>query len=293
MTASVESAAEVRDRFTAPGAEFEVAEEDVLGVQLPVFVHRYRSLGDALRASAARGPRDYLVTADRRISYAEHARRVGSALAIGSRRWPQQSRVDHRVLAGSVVRRERARLQPLVVSRGTHLRRRAHQPAMVTTDRKPAALLDASDHAGLSIEQYLPVLVAAYPAEPPLAATEVGADRPGDILYERHVRLGRKCVVHSDRNRTSVIEYHQINAELPTSARCSTACSSPAPVGPTDLIGPPGENGCLQPPRPCGPKHTDIPEGLVLRRPHEKLGQEIAAVMVVDPAEIMCACVEI
>jgi long-chain acyl-CoA synthetase len=68
---------EIEARLTAPGAPFEVATEDVLGVPTRVFKERLPSLRALLAASAAHGDAEYLVTDDgRRITYAEHLRRV-------------------------------------------------------------------------------------------------------------------------------------------------------------------------------------------------------------------------
>jgi acyl-CoA synthetase (AMP-forming)/AMP-acid ligase II len=66
-------------RLTAPGAPFEIVEEEVLGERLPVFRNRRRSLREFLAASAALGDREYVVHGDRRLSYAEHLRQVASA----------------------------------------------------------------------------------------------------------------------------------------------------------------------------------------------------------------------
>src|SRR5690606_15828373 len=66
------------EQLTGPGGEFEMREEDVLGTRLPVFVNRARSLGEVLARSASYGDRDYIVTASRRLSFAEHAKAVAS-----------------------------------------------------------------------------------------------------------------------------------------------------------------------------------------------------------------------
>jgi len=74
--------AEARARLTAPGAPFEIVEEDVLGVRLPVYKNRARSLRDLLERSRAYGDTTYFVFDDgRRVSYAEHLRVVASVAA--------------------------------------------------------------------------------------------------------------------------------------------------------------------------------------------------------------------
>ena len=71
--------AEIRAKLTGPGGPFEVADEPVLGEQLPVIRSRPRSLRDVLEASAAHEDKEYLVQGDRRITYGEHRRLVASA----------------------------------------------------------------------------------------------------------------------------------------------------------------------------------------------------------------------
>ncbi len=65
-------------RLTAPGAPFEIVEEEVLGERMPVFRNRRRSLREILAASAALGDRAYVVHGERRITYADHLGLVAS-----------------------------------------------------------------------------------------------------------------------------------------------------------------------------------------------------------------------
>ncbi|MDI2126064.1 class I adenylate-forming enzyme family protein [Yinghuangia seranimata] len=68
--------------LTAPGARFELAEEDVLGVRMRVLAARPTSLSAFVAASAAHGDREYVVHDDgTRLTYAEHARAVASVAA--------------------------------------------------------------------------------------------------------------------------------------------------------------------------------------------------------------------
>ncbi len=69
---------ELDAQLTGPGGAFEIVEETVLGETLRVFANRKRSLRELLEASVAFGDREYIVHGDRRIRYAEHARRVAS-----------------------------------------------------------------------------------------------------------------------------------------------------------------------------------------------------------------------
>jgi len=62
----------VRDGLVGPGAPFEVVTESVLGVPLPVFAGRPRSLVDLLETAAERhGDRAYVVFPERTVTYAE------------------------------------------------------------------------------------------------------------------------------------------------------------------------------------------------------------------------------
>jgi len=72
---------EVRAQLTGPGGPFEMVEEDVLGVRLPVFRSRLRSLRELLQNAAAHGESDYIVCDDERIRYADLPREVASVAA--------------------------------------------------------------------------------------------------------------------------------------------------------------------------------------------------------------------
>jgi acyl-CoA synthetase (AMP-forming)/AMP-acid ligase II len=76
---------EIEARLLGPGGPFETAREKVLGAAVQVYKERPRSLVEILRGSAGHGDAEYIVCDDRRISYAEHVRRV-AALAHSLRR---------------------------------------------------------------------------------------------------------------------------------------------------------------------------------------------------------------
>ena len=65
----------------APGAPFELVWEDVLGERMQVFRQRAPSLRALVERSTAFGGAEYVVFGDRRITFAEHARRVASVAA--------------------------------------------------------------------------------------------------------------------------------------------------------------------------------------------------------------------
>jgi long-chain acyl-CoA synthetase len=58
--------------LTAPGAAFEISEEPVRGVTMPVFVTRLRSLREMISASGRYGDRTYVVDGEVRLSFAAH-----------------------------------------------------------------------------------------------------------------------------------------------------------------------------------------------------------------------------
>ncbi|NQY92149.1 MAG: acyl--CoA ligase [Deltaproteobacteria bacterium] len=68
-------------QLIAPGGGFDVVEEEVLGQRMQVFAGRKRSLREVLADSALHGDAEYIVSGDRRISYAEHYRMVCSTAA--------------------------------------------------------------------------------------------------------------------------------------------------------------------------------------------------------------------
>jgi long-chain acyl-CoA synthetase len=72
------TASEIEAQLTAAGGPFEIVEESVLGVRMPVFRQRQRSLREILEASAQLGDAEYIVSDERRIGFAEHARVVAS-----------------------------------------------------------------------------------------------------------------------------------------------------------------------------------------------------------------------
>ena len=74
-------------QVTAPGAPFELIEEEVLGERMPVFKTRPRSLRDLLMESAGHSEKEYVVKDDRRISFIEHIRLVSSVAQALSERY--------------------------------------------------------------------------------------------------------------------------------------------------------------------------------------------------------------
>ena len=75
----------VEAQLLAPGAPFELAEEDVLGERVRVFANRARSLRDVLLRAREFADAEYMVfregEQERRYTFAEHEKLVASAAA--------------------------------------------------------------------------------------------------------------------------------------------------------------------------------------------------------------------
>ena len=229
MTTSTDpqaAALAVMARLTGPGGRFELVREEVLGAPMTVFEHRSRNLGEVLAESVQHGDRDYLVTVDRRITFAEHADQVASlARAL---------REEHGVGKGDRVGLLAANGPEWIVSFWATVALGAiavgynswwtraevayglqhTTPKVLIADAKRRALLDPDPGLPvLSVEEDLPRLTRQFPGET-LAATDVAEDEPAVVLYTSGTSGRPKGAVHSHRNLTSVIEYHRLNDAL-------------------------------------------------------------------------------
>jgi acyl-CoA synthetase (AMP-forming)/AMP-acid ligase II len=206
-------------KLTGPGGEFELREEEVLSTRLPVFARRARSLGEVLARSAAHGDRDYIVTASRRMSFAEHAAAVasmakalrddlgvrpGDRIAINAANSPEWIvSFWAAIAAGAVAVGYNAWWAPAEIAYAL-----GHtDPKIVIADEKRAALISEDV---LTIEKDVPSLMGRYPGAE-LDVPEVAEDDPAVILYTSGTSGRPKGAVHSHRNLTSVIEYHRYN----------------------------------------------------------------------------------
>src|SRR5215831_15526555 len=78
---------EVDAMLYGPGGMFEVGEETVLGERMQVFKNRLPSLRAMLERSIGFGDATYVVFAERRIGFAEHARAVASIASAFRQRY--------------------------------------------------------------------------------------------------------------------------------------------------------------------------------------------------------------
>ena len=246
MTKSVDPQAyiaQVMAGLTGPGGRFELVEEDVLGARIPLMKNRDRALGDVLAASAEFGDRDYLVTEDRRVSYAEHHAAV-AALATALREEYGVEKGDRiGILAantvewvesfwaaqalGAIAVGYNAWWTPREIEYGVgHTR-----PSVLIVDAKRAALVDGLglDVPVLTMEDDVPRLIAEFAgADQP--HVDVAEDDPAVILYTSGTSGRPKGAVHSHRNLLAVIGYHRYSDAL-----LAAFSGAPASDGPSDL----------------------------------------------------------
>ncbi|MFF3672179.1 class I adenylate-forming enzyme family protein [Microtetraspora malaysiensis] len=214
----------VMARLTGPGGDFELVEEDVLGARMRVYKNRARSLGEVLARSVRFGDRDYIVTADGRLSFAEHAAQVASLATT--------LRDEYGVRPGDRIAINAANspgwilsfwasvaIGAVAVGYNAWWSRRevayaiGHtEPALIVADAKRAALVEDGGTV-LTIEDDVPRLARRHPGAV-LPVADVAEDDPAVILYTSGTSGRPKGAVHSHRNLTSVIEYHRMNDAL-------------------------------------------------------------------------------
>ncbi|MEV0549464.1 class I adenylate-forming enzyme family protein [Nocardia salmonicida] len=217
-----EFVAKVAAGLTAPGSPFEMTVEPVLGVPIPVFAQRRANLRELLEHSLKWGERDYLVTEDRRISFAEHAAAAGAlatALAArfgvgkGDRVGILAANGPDWVIAfwaaqclGAIPVGYNAWWAPPEIAYGL-----GHTtPTVVIADAKRAAHLTetGTDLPVLTMEEDLPALIAEFGGGE-IPSVPVAEDDPAVILYTSGTSGRPKGVVHSQRNMVAISDYHR------------------------------------------------------------------------------------
>ncbi|ATQ29284.1 class I adenylate-forming enzyme family protein [Rhodococcus ruber] len=219
---------EVVSRLTGPGGRFEIVEEEVLGASMPVMKNRGKAVGELLADSLRWGDRDYLVTADRRLSFAEHA---AAAYSLA-----RALRSDYGVEKGDRVAILAANTPEWVIAfwasqtlgaitvglNGWWVPREIEyglehsRPKVLVVDAKRAEALADVDTTGITVltmEEDLPRLIAQYPgAEPP--RVDIDEDDPSVILYTSGTSGRPKGALHSHRNLLAVVDYHRFSDAL-------------------------------------------------------------------------------
>lgn len=227
-------------QLTGPGGPFEMTVEDVLGVPIPVIKNRVRALREVLAASIALGDRDYLVTVDRRMSYAEHALAVGAlaralrdryGVGKGDRIGILAANTPEWVVAfwaaqtlGAIAIGYNAWWMPREIAYGLE----HTSPAVVIVDMKRAEQVAGLDIQVpvLTMEHDVPTLIAEF-GDGELPHTPVDEDDPAVILYTSGTSGRPKGVVHSHRNLVAVIDYHRFNDALAAALRGGVDDGSP------------------------------------------------------------------
>ncbi|ONM48126.1 class I adenylate-forming enzyme family protein [Nocardia donostiensis] len=213
--------------LTGPGGPFEMVTEEVRGVPMPVLRQRARCLGDVLAESMRWGERDYLVTADRRLSFAEHAA-AANALACALReRYGIGSGDRVGILAANTIEWvltfwASQLLGAIAVGYNAWWARPEIEyglghtrPAVLVADATRATVLaeSATSTPVLTMGRDIPALISEFAGRSP-EPVMVGEDEPAVILYTSGTSGRPKGVTHSHRNLIAVIGYHAYNDAL-------------------------------------------------------------------------------
>lgn len=196
--------------ITAPGQQFEVHTENVLGQALPVFANRQRSLGELLRASARFGGREYLVTEHSRLSFARHYAvtaafaealrtdygiRKGDRVAICAANSPEWIIAFWAITSlGAIAAGMNSMWAAPEMQHAIELTR----PSVIIAD-EPRRKLLSTDVPVISTQEDLPALATRHPGvEAP--EVEVDEDDPAVILFTSGTSGRPKGATHSHRN---------------------------------------------------------------------------------------------
>lgn len=218
------AAAAAYQRLTGPGGPFEMVVEDVLGSRIPVFAHRRRALHELMAESVEHGDRVYIATAERQITFAEHASQVaslaqqlrdrgigpGDRVAINAANTPEWITTFWATVSiGAIAVAFNAWWSPREVEYGLQ----HSDPALLVADRKRVAALPPTTVPVLTFEEDIPRMSAAHP-DAALPTAPVAEDDPAVIIYTSGTSGRPKGAVHSHRNLLAVVEYHRMNDAL-------------------------------------------------------------------------------
>ncbi|HWU21386.1 MAG TPA: AMP-binding protein [Nocardioides sp.] len=229
------AATAVLAELTGPGGQFELVEEEVLGERLPVFVNRRRALHELLAESLEHGERVHIATADRTITFAEHAAHVaslaqalreeygvrpGDRVAINAANTAEWIESFWAITSiGAIAVAFNAWWSPREVEYGVE----HATPVLMIADQRRLGALPPVDLPTLSFDE-VRRLAAQHP-DAPLPRADVAEDDPAAIIYTSGTSGRPKGATHSHRNLLAAVEYHRLNDVLmatfgdPTDAR--------------------------------------------------------------------------
>ncbi|WP_430334486.1 class I adenylate-forming enzyme family protein [Rhodococcus sp. ACT016] len=214
-------------RLTAPGAAFEIVEEQVRGAAMPVFRDRCRSLHQLLVDSARYGDAEYLVCDDLRLTFAEHLERVaslahemrsrygigkGDRVAILSANNAEWIMTFWAATAlGAVTVGMNSLWSAREIAYGVEL----SEPHLIVADAPRRELLGEVDVPVLSTEDDIPALSTARPGAE-LPVSDVDEEDPAVILFTSGTTGRPKGATHSQRNMVAAVDFHRFNDALAT-----------------------------------------------------------------------------
>jgi acyl-CoA synthetase (AMP-forming)/AMP-acid ligase II len=213
--------AAVEAQLLAPGAPFELAEEEVLSERVPVFANRARSLRDVLLRGREFADAEYMVfhegERERRYTFGDHEKLVASAAAALSDRFGVRPGDRVAILAANCP--EWIISFWATVSLGAicvglngwwtedEIRYAVGhcKPKLVIADRKRAARITGElEVPMLIVEDAFDALLAGYP-DAELPAQSIAESDPAIILYTSGTTGRAKGVVHTHGNVTNML----------------------------------------------------------------------------------------
>ena len=213
--------AEVEAQLLAPGAPFELTEEEVLGERVRVFANRARSLRDVLLRGREFADAEYLVfrdgDRDRRYTFGDHEKLVASAAAALSDRFGVGPGDRVAILAANCpewIISFWATVSLGAICAGLNgwwtedeIRHAVEnsKPKLLIADRKRAARVTSDlDVPILIVEDDFEALLASYPGAD-LPTQPIAESDPAVILYTSGTTGRAKGVVHTHGNVTNML----------------------------------------------------------------------------------------
>jgi long-chain acyl-CoA synthetase len=220
--------AAVQVELMGTGAPFEIAEEDVLGERMAVFVRRPRSLREVLAASvAAHGDAEYLVFGDRRVTYRELGRAVASVAVALRERYGVGPGDRVAILAANcpewlVTFWAAVSMGAVAVGMngwwaGDEIRYGVGdcEPAVLVADRKRLDRVGGGTDLGVAVVEIESDFAALWTHAPdaPLPDVPIDEDDPAVILYTSGTTGRPKGAVQTHRNVLALVMVMMLNVE--------------------------------------------------------------------------------